>query len=217
MLNKSEHFQVYRDNLLQFQRLATLGALASLRLNVCRNTLLGELSKFESHWYDYAPNKPATKRFALSITSTDGTMAGVGSLEELCPGQKGSSELDYNQVTEVYNSSTEIQKVINKFLPNIGRSRLVNIKPGGYFPPHRDIDVRNLPDHFRLFLPLSDFSGNDAVFIIDDKIRYLETGRLYFIDTTKIHSVFAYENSFCLMISLPLTHESIDKIYSMLF
>ena len=79
------------------------------------------------------------------------------------------TESDFSTFTAVYNASLEIQNLIEPFKDHIARSHILNLPPGGYFPPHRDTTAIKEPNDFRIIIPLKRCNPPDMYFMYDDK------------------------------------------------
>ncbi len=174
-----------------------------------------ELENFNSDWKPYQPQKGDTGREGLSLTSLDGSLSGYPELQSLYEythetGHK-VSENDFNKLTPVYDQVSAIREVVDYFKPYLGRSRFVRFKAGGHFPPHRDQSVQyQVPDYFRLFIPLNNTGENNLFFIYDGKVISYEPGRVYLFNALKVHTVFSVHNqAMTLALSLRLEQESI--------
>jgi len=160
----------------------------------------------------YNPRKPID-RWGLSITSFDGGLSGIPDLDSLGEYCKENNcyleESDFNVPTKVYKKSRDLQKVLEPFKGNFYRTHILKLNPSGYFPKHRDLRRTNF-NNFRLIIPLK----NPCTFIIEDKILNWELGRMYFIDTSKVHYLFnATSNpSYWLVLNVELTEEVFKKV-----
>lgn len=176
-----------------------------------------ELEVFENDWKPYQPQKGDTGREGLSLTSKDGSLSGYPELHSLYEYSKQTghkvSENDFNVLTPIYDKVTAIREVVDYFKPYLGRSRFVRFKPGGHFPPHRDQSVSyQVPDYFRLFVPLSNTGENSLFFIYDGKVINYTPGRVYLFNALKVHTVFSMQNkAMTLALSLRLEQEAIAK------
>ena len=82
----------------------------------------------------------------------------------------------------------------------------------GMFPPHRDQYTREL-NSFRLFLPIYGCNPPNTYFILDDKILNFEHGRVYFLNTCKVHTVFTTcDTSLFVVANVILSEYSVDAV-----
>lgn len=200
-----------------YSQLHLYGDICPLKFFVDCGQLEKDLAKFKDKWVRYQPSKPETNRMGLSITSLDGNMTGFPDLhslqEYMASGGENVSENDFNVLTEAGKEIPAIQELIQYFAPSIGRSRLVKFGIGGHFPPHRDQSFSfQVPDYFRIFVPLNRCAPQTLFFIIEDKIIPYETGRAYFFNALKVHTVFStVPDALTLALSIPLTQDNVAK------
>ena len=166
--------------------------------------------------FDYVHYNPRKdiKRYGLSITSLDGGVSGRPDLDSLykADGIDRWSEMDFNVRTPVADHP-EIKKLLDHFGNNVGRSHILKINPGGYFPPHRDFR-KKLFDTFRIIVPLLNTDYPSFTFMLEDKVLNWETGRPYFLDTSKQHHLFnCYsEPSYWIVLNVATNEESVEQV-----
>ena len=166
------------------------------------------------HWHQYNPRKNVN-RFGLSLTSLDGGYSGVPDLDSL---------REYNAINKtnyVEDSFTQYTPMVEelgltKFLdlwqPHLGRSHCLRLDAGGFFPPHRDNGLNLQSTTVRILIPVR---WKNAVWIQDGQLLNLEEGAAYFLNTTKIHSLFSYQDGNILIVLNVNTHPvSLGKIIS---
>jgi hypothetical protein len=165
--------------------------------------------KFE--FVKYNPRKNID-RWGLSITSLDGTMSGIPDLDSLLEYNRENNtsyeEEDFYVPTLAYNSFNE---VLHNFEPWLFRTHVLKLNPGGFFPPHRDVlGLRS----FRLIVPLKNCKAPTVNFIVEDKILNFEEGRIYFIDTIKMHYIFnaSDDPSYWLIMNVKCNEKSVEKV-----
>ena len=216
----SEDINVKRLQL--YSQLFLYGDIVPLKFKINPDHIEEELNYFHSHWVPYNIEKGDRGREGLSVTSLDGKMSGYPDMQSLYQYGKDTgnklSENDFKELTEVYEKVPLIRELLDYFKEHLGRSRFVRFKAGGHFPPHRDHSLHfQMPDYFRLFVPLS-HSGEDKLFFIyDNKIMHYEPGRVYLFNALKTHTVFSVvDNALTLAISLRLTQSAIAKTHAAL-
>lgn len=155
-------------------------------------------------WNIYQPHKPGYNRYGLSVTSLDGKFNGpdLYSLREYNK-INGTNywEADFKVRTNVVEFLPDLKNLLDFFEPNLGRCHFLRLDKGGFFPPHRDNGaIVNVPT-FRILVPIYNFGQNDMKWIQDEKVLNLELGKVYFINTTRVHSVFSFVDS-CVMLVL---------------
>lgn len=174
-----------------------------------------ELSVFQSDWKPYQPQKGDTGRDGLSLTSLDGSFSGYPELQSLYEYSKDTghkvSENEFNKFTPAYHKLNSIRQLVDYFKPYIGRSRFVRFKAGGHFPPHRDQSANyQVPDYFRLIVPLTNTGENRFFFIYDGKVINYQPGRVYLFNAMKVHTVFSVQpNVLTLALSIRLEQDSV--------
>ena len=123
---------------MSYTSLLSFGDFIPLKLKCDVKKLFDEIKQFS--FSQYNPRKDI-KRYGLSITSLDGSINGIDldSIKDYNIENKTEyDELSFNKLTDVYYSSNEIQKVVKPFIKHLGRSHILYLPEGGYFPPHRD-------------------------------------------------------------------------------
>ena len=156
-------------------------------------------------WKEYQGHKKPNNRFGLSVTSLDGGFSGEPDLYSLREwyDKTGESyhETDFQKRTNVTSFLPELDEFLNFWGPNLGRTHFLRLDKGGYFPPHRDNGAIVLPPTFRILVPINNFGKNDMHWIHEGHQIRLELGHVYFINTSRIHSVFSFVDN-CLMLVL---------------
>lgn len=156
-------------------------------------------------WKVYQPHKPGYNRFGLSVTSLDGQYSGEPDLCSLREWQKmtGQSynEMSFKKRTNIVQFLPELDEFLNFWEPNLGRTHFLRLDRGGFFPPHRDNGAAVAVPTFRIIVPIYNFGINDMKWIQDEQITRLDLGATYFINTSRLHSVFSFVDN-CLMLVL---------------
>lgn len=176
-----------------------------------------ELEAFNKDWVPYNIQRGDTGREGLSVTSLDGGMSGYPDLQSLYQYSNETghvvSENDFNKLTAVYDKVPSIRPVLDYYKDILGRSRFVRFRPGGHFPPHRDQSVSyQVPDYYRIFVPLANTGENRLFFTYDGKLMSYEPGRCYLFNALKVHSVFSFApGALTLALSVRLTQDSVAR------
>lgn len=189
-----------------------------MRLEFAPNKILRTLEPFEGEWRPYNPTKPGYGRWGLSLTSLDGGMSGVPDLYSLKEynATHGTSyaETDFRTPTPALEAGGDLRHGLERLGP-LGRSHLLRLGRGGFFPPHRDTALLR-PECFRVLANLN-FSSNSHSLIINDRQYFLEPGLLHIVNTTLSHSLVSFVDfSHFLVLNLPLTVESVEKVTDLL-
>ncbi len=202
---------------MSYNSLLSFGDLIPLKLKCDVKKLFDETEEFV--YLKYNPRKDI-ERYGLSITSLDGSLNGVD-LDSIKEYNKENNteydELSFNKFTEVYHTSSEIQKIVEPFKDHIGRSHILSLQEGGYFPPHRDLPVYvEQQNSLRILVPLKGCNPPDMYFMYEDKPLHFEHGRAYFLNTNKSHNLFSFKGSDMIVLNIK-TNEEVYKIIGDLF
>ncbi len=193
---------------MSYNSLLSFGDLIPLKIRCDVKKLFNEVKDFK--YLQYNPRKDI-KRYGLSITSLDGNIDGIDldSIKEY--NQENNTqydELSFKAFTKVYYESNEIQKIVEPFLGHIGRSHILHLPEGGYFPPHRDLPVYvEQQNSLRILVPLKSCNPPDMYFMYEDKPLHFEHGRAYFLNTNKSHNLFAYKDSYMIVLNIEANEE----------
>ena len=193
---------------MSYNSLLSFGDLIPLKLKCDVKKLFDETEEFV--YLKYNPRKNI-ERYGLSITSLDGSLNGID-LDSIKEYNKENNteydELSFNKFTEVYNVSSEIQKIVEPFKDHIGRSHILSLQEGGYFPPHRDLPVYvEQQNSLRILVPLKGCNPPDMYFMYEDKPLHFEHGRAYFLNTNKAHNLFAFKDSYMIVLNIKTSEE----------
>ena len=144
--------------------------------------------------FDYVRYNPRKEiaRDGLSITSLDGGLSGIPDLDSLLEYnfENGTKyrERDFSVPTPVFEYPS-LKAILEPIQDHIFRSHILKLNNAGYFPPHRDFYGMRV-DSFRLIIPLLNCSPPLFTFMHDDKVVNWNEGRVYFVDTAKMHYLF---------------------------
>lgn len=193
-------------------KLTQYGQLIELDITTDAEEMIAWANEFD--WVKYNPRKDIN-RWGLSITSLDGGITGVPDLDSLYEYNKenntGYNEKDFNVPTPVLNK--QIEDVLAPWKDNYYRTHFLKFGPGGFFPPHRDWNYSSgRPDSFRLIMPLRNVNPPYFNFVLEDKTLHWEVGRLYFMDTLKMHYLFnsSFNDSYWLVVNVDLNPDTIN-------
>jgi hypothetical protein len=173
-------------------------------------------------WVQYNTRKPYIKRYGLSVTSLDGGFSGIPDLDSLREYNRENNtkyvESQFRSRTNLVNYIPEINILLNLF-PDHGRCHFLKLDAGGFFPPHRDNGIASsLPHTFRIIVPICNFGKYQTVWLQEGLPVYFEHGKSYFVNTTKIHSLFSFvDMSCCFVMNVETTNASIDSILKNMF
>ena len=192
-----------------------LGNVNRTKFSFDPNLLVNEIKPYGDDWKQYNPRKFGFNRFGLSLTSLDGGMSGIPDLDSLLE-YNAINGTDYNEgdfrtPTELLRTSKSLQGGLVDLLPHLGRSHIINLKKGGFFPPHRD-SYHLSPNVFRLFAMISG-TEDSYKFLIDDKNYYFQPGKIYLFNSMLAHSVFSFSDYMkMLVLNVDLTPTAVKLV-----
>ena len=198
------------ENSFLYSTLTRFGDYYPLRLKNQVGSLIEDV-RDNFTWVQYNPRKNINRE-GLSITSLDGGLSGKPDLDSLYEYHKETgivlNETHFTIKTPVYKYFKQWLDPLENYL---GRTHVIRLNRGGFFPPHRDNKHSNI-DSFRLFLPLN-YNKMQNFFLLENNRMEFENGMLYFIDTAKMHTLFnTGETPFYFVVAnVILSNESVDK------
>ncbi len=199
-------------------KLSRLGCLYSLNRNINDlDSQIGSLDK-SSLWKPYNPRKE-NNRFGISLTSLDGGASGEINLDSIFEYNKENgtnyNELSFRVKTTFFENNEALKNLIHPWENYLGRSHVIKLNTGGFFPWHRD-SYGLVADSFRLisFLPSSQYS---MVVLLDGEILKYQPGQLYFMDTAKEHCLFSFcDNQYVIVFNVETNKETVRSVFSQL-
>lgn len=168
-------------------------------------------------WKEYQPHKPGYNRYGLSVTSLDGGFSGEPDLFSLREYYRMTGKIydesSFKHRTNIVEFIPELNDFLNFWEPSLGRTHFLKFNKGGFFPPHRDNGANVLSPSFRILVPINNFGVNDMKWIQDERVLNLSLGQVYFINTTKLHSVFSFvDNCIMLVLNIKTDEKILDKM-----
>jgi hypothetical protein len=168
-------------------------------------------------WKEYQPHKPGYNRYGLSVTSLDGGFSGKPDLYSLREYQnmynESYNEMCFNKRTNVVQFLPELNEFLDFWEPNLGRSHFLRLDKGGFFPPHRDNGALVSVPTFRILVPIHNFGINDMKWIQEERILNLTLGQVYFINTSRLHSLFSFvDNCVMLVLNIGVDEKILSKM-----
>lgn len=178
----------------QYRHIFQLGEQIQLTRRTEAKKLLEKVNAVAGDkWSQYNTSKPWIAREGLCIINERGNCGPGPALESLteynATHNTSLSELDFNVPTEIYHDIPEMQELLKDMTKWSVRSHFLKLKPGGFFPPHRD-HLYGEPPSFRLIVPIANCNAPNARFMIEDRTLFWEEGCMYAVDTTKTHTLF---------------------------
>lgn len=204
------------ENSLLYSTLTRFGDYYPLRLENPIGDIVKDLEN-NYEWVRYNPRKDID-RWGLSITSLDGGLSGRPDLDSLYEHYSETGEIyrepDFNTKTSVYQY---FEKSLDPLQKHLGRTHVIKLNRGAYFPPHRDNKHANI-ESFRLFLPLN-YDKQTIFFMLEDKKMEFDNGKMYFIDTAKMHTLFntREEPFYFIVANIILSKESVDDTLKFIY
>ena len=196
------------------QLLLSLGKMAALNISIDSSHISEQILPFNSHFKPYNPRKKGYNRYGLSITSRDGSFSHIPDLDSLSEYNKehgtNFGEGDFREWTPFFKTCRELREIMAPFHKYMGRSHILRLNRGGFFPPHRD-GMTFVPTHFRLLISLS--VSDNFVFLLDDERIFFKRGWLYFVDTQLAHTFFSFTdgNDF-IVFNIDLCEDSVRAV-----
>ena len=202
-------------------QLQAIGDFAPLEIKIDEELLKKELKQYDDKWVPYLRREGVTNdREGLLLVGAEGDSVGDSlSMPEVrkrlgeVPGKR-ILEKDLCYPTEAFHNLTALHPML-KLFDKLGRSMLVKLNKGGWFPPHRDTPQLSR-DCFRVVGFLSKNCGHGG-FMWEHDYRpvQIEPMRCYYADTRKTHRTAAFdENIIHLVINVPKTWENVLKLLS---
>ena len=185
-------------------RLQTMGDWLQMKTKFSPKKLMQEIEKFKDDWKPYNLRN-SNNRWGLSVTSLDGGLSGIPDLDSLMQYNKihntDIKNSDIDTYTDVYNSSPELQKIIEPWKPWLGRCHFLRIDKGGYFPEHYDINKLDYDyDEIRFIVFVNKCDKKDLKFIYEDTVRDIKDGQLFYFNANKRHSVFSTSDGITMLV-----------------
>ena len=147
------------------------------RLSISK--IIKQLEPFKDKWSQYNTRKSSIPREGLCVFNYDGKCGPNPALDSLKEYNKlhgtNLSETDAHVPTELYHASSELQKYFEPLLGSVIRTHFLKLRPGGFFPPHRD-HTRGIQNSIRIIIPIENCSPPESNFILEDKILYMDHG-----------------------------------------
>lgn len=205
-MTDSQHIQLRHE-------LLSLGNIIPLKKAVYSKEVKKTISDYQEHFKIYNPRKDGYNRYGLSLTSLDGGFSGVPDLDSLYEYNKlhgtNFDEPDFRKRTTLFNNCNSLKEAMEPFHNCMGRSHILRLDRGGFFPPHRDLSDIS----FRLFISLCE-DIQSYVFILDDKKSFFQQGQVYFINTLLSHSLFSFvDESLFVVFNIDLNEEAVSAVF----
>jgi len=198
--------------------LLNIGPFEPLKFKIDLEKYMQEIAQFDNDWVNYLPrtDRPNNRK-ALTLTNLPGkTHTDVPSLAEASyAAGRRLSELEFNQLTDVYRNCTSLHSFLDQWKP-LGRTFIVRSDTGGYFVPHRDHP--SMPrESFRLIVFLNNCGPLQYDWLMDDRKMYIQPGQVYYVNTRMTHRTISWvDNSQHLILNVPFTTDNVAKVIASL-
>ena len=196
-----------------YSTLSSLGEFCPLDIDFDSSLLRKQLKPYLDKWVPYNRSKPGYKRYGLSLFSLDGGTSGEVDINSIFEYNKKNqtdyTELSFRTPTSYWKELSSLSEPLKGLEKSLGRSHLIRLDNGGFFPPHRDLGK----DAFRL---ISFFNSDPDffTFILDDKKIFFVTDRLYLFDAKKTHSLFSFkDNAIILVLNVEYNKDTMSFVF----
>ncbi len=174
-----------------------------MKINWDHHAVNQELKQFpKDSWPRYNPRKPI-ERYCLDLTQIPGGNDNVSSLGEY--NRTNGTDFknhDFTELTDAYYKLPALHPVIEPWLPWIGRSHVIRIDAGGFFPPHYDTIVADEDVYdVRLVAAINNISNMEFKWLHQDRVVHMNNRDVYIVNTAKPHSVFSFVNDATILVA----------------
>lgn len=200
-------------------QLQALGDWEALNFKVDYKKFREEIKEVQEWWVPYLRREGISNdREGMLIVGLEGDMPNdsLSRPEAIKRTGRFLKESDFAYPTTAYKHLTSLHSVLDYWQP-LGRTMIVKVNQGGWFPPHRDSPNLNR-DCFRVVTFLGNASANDSYeWWLDEKRRDIVPNCTYYVDTRKVHRTHSWTNdSYHLILNVPKTWENVMKLMSVL-
>lgn len=206
------------DDVASELQLTALGVFEALNFKIIPDKWYNDQKKFKEYWRPFQPKKDIINdREAIILYgfSDDLPSSPAGlSQYKAALGYK-PQEVDLKFPTAAGEQIESLKEVFTYFSP-MGRSFLLRLNAGGFFPPHRDSILLS-----RKTIRLIAFLGNENMtgleWEVEGRRTYFQTNTIYYVDTRKMHRLAAWRpNCDMAVMTIPKTWDNVLKIMSRL-
>lgn len=219
-LRNPEKFTPTDEDIACEAQLSALDLFEPLDHKVDLRQFRKEMALFENDWVPYLQKEGvANDREGMLLTSLPGSSHQEGlSIPEarVKTGNNLLHDMDFNQPTELYHSLECLHPILEPF-GELGRTFLVKVNKGGFFPPHKDFPLITRKT-FRICAFLSESCSSDNFeWVMDGRQMDIVPGCSYYVDTRKTHRTHSWVNdSIHLIVNVPKTWENVLKLCSLI-
>ena len=196
--------------------LLSLGDFEPLDYKINTAQFMLEIEQFKNDWVDYLPrtDRPNNRQGLALMNHPEWAVNECPSLAEAAVKlQRVPRESDFNTKTKLYDACGSLHEFLEDWQP-LARTFLVKSNIGGYFVPHRDQPT--MPrETFRLIAFLNNCGPTDYDWLMEDKKLSIEPGRVYYVNTRKMHRTISWVNdSIHLILNVPFNSVNVSKVFA---
>lgn len=198
-------------------QLQAYGTFEPLQWEIDNGHFKKEIKKWDGKWAPYLRREGVVNnRDGLCVVGLPGDSPSdsLSMPEARRRTGKHLSELDFNTPTSLYDDLTSLHPLLDYWNP-IGRTMLVRLHAGGWFPPHKD-QPQLTRETFRVVAFLGNSVSHDAYeWEMDGQKQTIKSGGVYYVDTRRTHRTHSWrDNSVHLVMNIPKTWENVLKLMS---
>jgi hypothetical protein len=201
-------------DLISEMQLDAIGDFVPLDIKIDLGQFEKEISKYKDQWVPYLHREGVmNNRQGLNLVGLPGDSPtdSLSMPEAMKRTGRKLTELDFDTPTQLYHDLPSLHKMLDVF-PKLGRCSLVKVNTGGWFPGHRDGVLLNRRA-FRIVVFLTNTSHVSYEWEHDYRVRQIDEGRAYYVDTRKQHRTHSYtEDSIHLVMNIPKTYENVLRV-----
>ncbi|MCS7316879.1 MAG: hypothetical protein NZZ41_00965 [Candidatus Dojkabacteria bacterium] len=175
------------ENFYSYLNVLSWGKFNELNVPINFDKLRYCYEKYKNYAIQYNSSKPLIRRFGISLISCTEKIddpTAFGSLLEYYDktGIK-LQETDFSKKTEAWHDSG-LEESFNEISDHLYRSHFLILKPGGYFPYHRDYNGFPM---LRIIITIKNCKKENFIFGLDDTLLSLQDEKIYLVNTNLSH------------------------------
>ena len=217
-LEDSSRFDPSPDDLKCELQLQALGVFEPLNFLVDYGKFKKEILPYADKWVPYLRREGISNdREGLLLMGLEGDSPSdsLSMPEARKRAGRKLSETEFSTPTQLYKDLTCLHPLLDFFQP-LGRTMLVKVNAGGWFPPHKDWPMLTR-DTFRIVIFIGSKVDNETYeWEMEGKRWPIKQNRAYYIDTRKTHRTHSWtDGSIHCVVNVPKTWENVIKLMSM--
>lgn len=206
------------NDLICEMQLDAIGDFVPLKIKLNVSDFKQQIEKYQDSWVPYLHREGVLNdRQGLNLVGLpdDKPTDSISMPEARKRVGRRLTELDFDTPTQLYHDLPSLHPILNIF-PKLGRCTLVKVNKGGWFPSHRDGVLLNR-SAFRIVAFLTNTDHDSYEWEHDYRVRRIQEGRCYYIDTRKQHRTHSYKhNSVHLVMNIPKNIENVMRVLDIL-